>query len=94
MRVLEKSNYLKMNRLPTYQGREKEASKTPLFQAIALGETETISGIIRYLIFESSPAMVAHLKKSKVNMEIRYLAEAKFLKHISKVLMDLFKYRV
>jgi len=34
------------------------------------------------------------LKKNKVNMEIRYLAEAKFLKHISKVLMDLFKYRV
>lgn len=38
--------------------------------------------------------MINYLRANGVNTEIQYLIEAKFMKEISKVLIDLFKYRV
>ena len=94
MRVLEKSNYLKMNRMPQYQGQEKEAAKAPLFKKIHEGDSDTIGVILRYLIFDSSSAMISFLKANKVNLEMKYLIDSKFIKCLSKVYMELFKYRV
>lgn len=38
--------------------------------------------------------MINYLRANGVNKDIQYLIEAKFIKEISKVLIDLFKYRV
>ena len=46
------------------------------------------------MAFESSTAFVNYLTANSVNLEIRYLIESKFIRELSKVLIDLFKYRV
>jgi hypothetical protein len=46
------------------------------------------------MAFDSSSAFTNYLKANGVNIEIQYLIESKFIKEISKVLIDLFKYRV
>ena len=49
---------------------------------------------MKYLAFQSSTAFINYLKENGVNMEIQFLIEAKFLKELAKVLVDLFQYRV
>ena len=49
---------------------------------------------MKYLAFESSTAFSNYLRANEVNAEIKFLPEAKFLKEFTKVLIDLFKYRV
>ena len=49
---------------------------------------------MKYLAFESSSAFTNFLKAKKVNLQIQFLIESKFLKELSKVLLDLFQYRI
>ena len=58
------------------------------------GCPSTYGHILKYLVFESSTAFINYLRANGVNHEIEFLPEAKFLREISKVLVDLFKYRV
>ena len=58
------------------------------------GCPSTYCRILKYLAFESSNSFINYLTAKNVNMEIRYLIESKFIRELSKVLLDLFKYRV
>ena len=58
------------------------------------GCPSTYGRILKYLAFESSNAFINYLTAKNVNMEIRHMIESKFIKELTKVLVDLFKYRV
>ena len=58
------------------------------------GDPTTYGRILKYLAFDSSPAFINYLKDNDVNQQIQYMTEAKFLREMSKILVDLFKYRV
>lgn len=62
--------------------------------ALESGCPATYGKILRYLAFESSSAFVSYLRANGVNLEIQFLIESKFIKELSKFLIDLFKYRV
>ena len=50
--------------------------------------------MIRFLVYEASAGFVKHLEKNGADMEIRYMNDSKFIRELSKVLIDLFRYRV
>ena len=58
------------------------------------GDPTTYGRILKYLAFDSSAAFTNYLKSNDVNLQIQFMTEAKFLRELSKVLVDLFKYRV
>jgi len=90
-RVLEKSNYLvRFNSEPP----SADGKSRGLQALLEEGCPQTYGRILKYLAFESSSAMINYLRANGVNKDIQYLIEAKFIKEISKVLIDLFKYRV
>ena len=65
-----------------------------LYKKIEAGDTKTMSGLMRYLIFDSSNAMRTYLDTSNVDPETKYLADKKFIKNLSHIFIDLFKYKV
>ena len=76
----------------------KKAKAAPVSNSLQgsleTGCPSTYGKILRYLAFESSAAFVNYLKANGVNLEIQFLIESKFIKELSKFLIDLFKYRV
>ena len=46
------------------------------------------------MIFKSSNSMIDHLVHRKVNMQMEYLPDYKFIKKLSDVCADLFNYRI
>ena len=96
-RVLEKTNYLTRfgQQAPSVDAKKKKGGKSEGLQAqLEQGCPTTYSRILKYMAFDSSSAFTNYLKANGVNIEIQYLIESKFIKEISKVLIDLFKYRV
>ena len=87
-RVLEKSNY--MSRVQ----KRGEAANNALQQKLEEGDPQTYGAILKYLAFESSTAFINYLRANEVNMQIQYMVENKFLREFTKVMIDLFKYRV
>ena len=101
-RVLEKSNYISRFHsridVPSHKGEtDTTGSKhgfNSLQSALEAGCPQTYSRILRYLTFDSSNAFTAYLRTHGVDPEMQYMTEAKFLRELTKVLINLFKYRV
>ena len=46
------------------------------------------------MAFESSTAFINYFHANGVNPQIQFMIESKFIRELTKVLLDLFKYRV